>query len=303
MATRVRWLLIRSLIAVASGIAVPHPRVAAQELPIPASFSVPAGAASAEGETRGWFEDPVETDRDSFTPSTRTAGRHRLILESAYSFIDNRGVPETHSFPELLLRYGAGEFLELRLGWNYEVGGGGSEVSGSEAGDFLPPEGETLNDPGLLREHRVTYGLKAALTEQKTWVPESAFIVQGFTPTRGESTATEMVATYVFGWELPNRWKADAAVRYGTGSEGGDRFGTWAPSAVLKVPLGERWNVHGEYFGLFSQDKAEDTVRHYFSPGVHFLVTPDLEVGVRVGWGLNDQSARFFCNTGLGWRF
>ncbi len=56
-------------------------------------------------------------------------------------------------------------------------------------------------------------------------------------------------------------------------------------------------------FGLFSQDRAEDFVRHYFSPGFHFLVTPNLEVSARVGWGLNDQSARFFSNVGFGWRF
>src|SRR5262249_22771777 len=155
----------------------------------------------------------------------------------------------------------------------------------------------------LKREHRVTYGLKAALTEQDRWVPESAFIVQGFTPTGGEATDTHLAATYVFGWELPNRWKADAAIRYGTGSEGDDHFSIWAPSAVVKVPLGERVNVHAEYFGLFSQDRRSEFTRHYFSPGVHFLVTPDLEVGVRVGWGLNDQSARFFCNAGFGVRF
>ncbi len=38
-------------------------------------------------------------------------------------------------------------------------------------------------------------------------------------------------------------------------------------------------------------------------PGVHYLITPNLEVGVRVGWGLNDQSARFFANAGVGVRF
>jgi hypothetical protein len=32
-------------------------------------------------------------------------------------------------------------------------------------------------------------------------------------------------------------------------------------------------------------------------------VTPDLEVGIRVGWGMNDQSARFFANGGFGLRF
>src|SRR5262249_2912814 len=75
--------------------------------------------------------DEIETDRDSFTPATTTAGRGRLILESAYSFQDNRGVKETHSFPEFLLRYGLTERLELRVGGNYEVGGAGNDVSGS----------------------------------------------------------------------------------------------------------------------------------------------------------------------------
>ena len=58
----------------------------------------------------------IETDRDSFTPATTTAGRNRLIVESAYSFFDNRGVKETHSFPELVLRFGLGDRLEFRFG-------------------------------------------------------------------------------------------------------------------------------------------------------------------------------------------
>jgi len=33
------------------------------------------------------------------------------------------------------------------------------------------------------------------------------------------------------------------------------------------------------------------------------LLTPNLEVGVRIGFGMNEQSARFFSNVGVGWRF
>jgi hypothetical protein len=110
------------------------------------------------------------------------------------------------------------------------------------------------------------------------------------------------VATAACGWELPRRWKFDTAFRYATGSEAGDRFDVFAPSAVLKVPVGEKWNVHAEYFGLFSRNKEPNFVVHYFSPGAHYLLTPNLEVGVRVGWGLNDQSARFFSSAGVGWR-
>jgi hypothetical protein len=58
-------------------------------------------------------EDEIETDRDSFTPATTTAGDRRWIIESAYSFIDNRNVPETHSYPEQLARRGVGDWLEF----------------------------------------------------------------------------------------------------------------------------------------------------------------------------------------------
>src|SRR5262249_26217244 len=72
--------------------------------------------AQGEAEPRSPFEDHIETDRDAFTPSMKTAPVNRLIMESSYSFIDNRGAPDTHSFPELLFRYGLTKRLELRLG-------------------------------------------------------------------------------------------------------------------------------------------------------------------------------------------
>ena len=37
--------------------------------------------------------------------------------------------------------------------------------------------------------------------------------------------------------------------------------------------------------------------------GTHYLLTPNLEIGVRVGWGLNQDAANFFANTGVGWRW
>jgi hypothetical protein len=243
-------------------------------------------------------EDEVETDRDSFTPATSTAGRRRLIVESAYSFIDNRGIKETHSYPELILRYGLTERVELRLGWNYEVGGAGNEVSGLDAGEEL-----VFGAPRVERESSISYGVKLGLTRQARWVPRSAVIVQASTPTSGPDTATQLIATGVAGWEFPNRWRFDTGLRYGLASESGDRFNLWAPSAVLRVPIGERLAAHAEYFGVFTTGKERNTTRHYFSPGLHYLVSPDLEVGFRVGWGLNDQSARFFANAGFGWRY
>jgi hypothetical protein len=41
----------------------------------------------------------------------------------------------------------------------------------------------------------------------------------------------------------------------------------------------------------------------FVSPGCHYNFTPNLELGLRLGWGLTEEAANFFVNTGFGWRF
>lgn len=242
------------------------------------------------------FEHHLETDRDSFTPATTTVDRGRWIVESSYSFIDNRRAPDTNSFPELIVRYGLGERFELRLGWNYEAGGGGNVVSSVEGE-------EGLEGPRFERESRALYGFKWRATDQAGWVPQSSFIVQGYTPTTGDATATEGSVTYVWGWELPKKWKLDAALRYASSTDHRDDFAIWNPSAVVRIPLGERANVHAEYFGAIPYGRAGGQSQHFASTGLHYLLTPDVELGFRIGWGLNDAAANFFSNVGIGWRY
>jgi hypothetical protein len=259
------------------------------------------GERSGERTERAEGAEELETDRDSFTPATTIAGRGLFILESAYSFLDNRGFKESHSFPETILRFGLTDRVELRLGWNAEIGGGGNEITGS-AGKGDPFE--SLNR--VEREYTISYGMKFRVNDQVGWWPRSILIVQGFTPTGGSvgtSTATALIVTYAAGWVFPNRWQFDTSIRYGLDSEKRDRFSEWAPSAVLRVPITEKLATHIEYFGIFTTGKERNATQHFISPGVRYLITPNLEVGVRVGWGLNEQSARFIANTGLGWRF
>ncbi|MBX9656671.1 transporter [bacterium] len=238
----------------------------------------------------------LETDRDAFTPATSTAGPRVTIIESSYSFIDNRSVPETHSFPELLVRHGITERLELRLGWNYEVGGEGDVVSGEDGA-------ESFESRKIERDSQILYGAKASLSDQEGWIPRSVVIVQGYTPTSGAATATDVVGAYAFGWELANRWRLDSSLRYGTEHTVRDAFNEWLPSVVLRVPLSDRWNVHMEYFGIYSQGAEREFSRGFVSPGTHFLLTENIELGVRGGWGITDDSPNFFTNFGIGWRF
>jgi len=236
--------------------------------------------------------EEFETDRDAFTFAPSTAGPGTWITEASYSFIDNRIGPEAHSFPEVLLRRGIGERLEARFGFNYEAGGPGT-VSGSEFG------GEDIETEN---ESRLLYGTKVETSRQSGWLPRSALVVQGYTPVYGPATRSTVVVGESFGWRFANGWEWNTAMRYGTGFEEEDAFSQWAPSSVVKVPMGERWNVHAEYFGILSSGKDVPINLQFASLGGHVMATEDLEIGLRVGWGINPTSPGFFVNFGVGWR-
>lgn len=237
--------------------------------------------------------EEMETDRDTYSFAPSTAGPGLSITEMSYSFIDNRRGPEAHSFPELLVRRGIGERFELRLGFNYEAGGPGL-VSGTEVGgEDLMPEYES----------RMLYGAKVETSDEEGWIPRSAFVIQGFTPVYGPSTQSTMLVGEAWSWRFGNGWEWRSAMRYGTGWAEADAFDQWSPSTALRVPVGERWNVHAEYFGIVSSGKEKPIDLQYGSIGGHVLLTEDVELGLRVGWGLNDTSPAFFSNLGVGLRY
>ncbi len=238
----------------------------------------------------------LNTDRDAFTPATTTAEPGRVICESSYVWIDNRGTPPTNSFPELLVRIGTGERFEWRLGANYEQGSGGSVVSAVEVGEA--PLGDELSS-----EASVLYGFKLRTTDQDGWLPRSAVIVEGFTPVAGDVWGSEPVATYAFGWESASLWRFDTAIRYAYADSEEGRFDRWMPSVVLRVPVTPRFEVHAEWFGSWSQRLEDDSVRQFVGPGTHLMLTPDLELGCRMGWGISRDSAGYFVDVGVGCLF
>jgi len=238
----------------------------------------------------------LETDRDAFTPAMSTVTPQDWIVEASYSYVDNKDAADVNSFPELLARYGISERIELRLGWNYEAGGGGSVVTAQESS-------EGLDDGGVSYESHALYGVKVDVTSQRGWLPQSCAILEGFTPTSGEQWASQPVVTYAAGWKLPNEWRLDTAMRYAMGNESRNAYNRWAPSVVLRIPLSERWHMHCEYFGVYSQGWIKDTSRGFISPGAHYNFSPNFEVGLRLGWGISTDAANFFANAGFGWRF
>lgn len=238
----------------------------------------------------------VDADRDAFTPVTRTVEPGRGLVETAYTFIDNRSGPPTNSLPELLVRAGVTDRFELRFGFNYEAGSSGNVVTPVETGEGLR-EDEFSTEASLL------YGCKVLVSEQDGLIPRSVGIVEAFTPTAGDVWGTEPAATYAFGWELEEGQRFDAAIRYVYADSEEGTFDKWIPSVVLRWPLTERLEVHGEWFGTWTRGLEHDTVRPFIGPAGHYLIVPGLELGLRVGWGLTRDAANFYSDAGLAWLY
>lgn len=238
----------------------------------------------------------LDADRDAFTPVTHTVERGHALAETAYTYIENRTGPATHSLPELLVRAGILDRVELRFGVNYEAGSGGSVVTAVESGEG-EEGGEFATEASLL------YGLKAAVSEQDGWIPRSVGIVEAYTPTAGDVWATEPSATYAFGWALDQGHRFDAGIRYVYAASEEGTFDKWMPSVVLRMPLTERFEVHAEWFGTWTDGLEDEKVRPFIGPGWHYALFPGFELGLRVGWGLTADAANFYSDFGFALRY
>jgi len=271
----------------------PRLRVASTGLPYAFAFlgllSLTPGPATAEIIEIG-------TDRDAFTPSTLTVPAGSVLTEGSYVYIDNRGLPPTNSYPELLTRIPVADWLEVRFGLNFCDNGGGYLVTNAEGGPGR-------NDGTISYESTVLYGVKAAVTQQDGLLPQSCFIMEGFTPMYGDFSSTLPIATYALGWKTEANWRIDGAIRYvyAEGPEGW--FDKWAPSIVLRIPATERWEVHVEYFSTFTVGLPDEETVPFVSPGTHYMLTDNLEIGLRIGWGMTRDAAAFFSDAGFGWRW
>jgi len=209
-------------------------------------------------------------------------------MEGSYTILTNSGGPNGYIYPDFLARVGANDWLELRIGWNYEDG---KSLTG--------PAVEEGEEEGI-----INYGAKLLLTKASGWLPDSSLILTGYSPTSGPSNDTDFSLEYAVGWKAERGYEFDMGLRWIALAEEEDHFQEWAPSAVFKMPVfSDRLNAHVEYFSLNSVQREDDYGRAYAGPGIHYLLTRNMEIGTRVFWGMNRDAADFIANAGLGIRF
>ena len=247
------------------------------------------------------FDKPIETDRHDFTQSPKVVGCGVAQLEYGffYSFKEEGTERErTFATPELLLRYGLSDRMEVRGRFNYAW-----KLSNEE------------DDLGGLEDVRLS--LKYALTEQKCRRPESAVELRLSAPVGGDDMTTgrwEPGIDYIYGWEfgeylsLTGSTGANAnglgdVAFVNSSSSPGDQFVAWSQSFALGAKMTRRITCYFEWYGIHTDGRQEELSTSFLNLGLDYLLSKNTVIDFRVGWGLTDDSDDLFAGIGGAFRF
>jgi len=256
----------------------------------------------------------IATDRPDFTDNTFTVGKGITYFESGYTFhrtetedgmtVDNR------SIPEVLLRYGATDDLELRFRWN------GYVITDQRVSS------EEFSQSGYGTEDLQT-SFKYVMKYQEDWMPMMTYVGTLYLPsgTNGLSTdKPEYGQSVVAGWGL-KRWlylKAALGTEFrkqtltsietdGLGnsylSESTDNTTEWLPSVSLMYQISKRLGGYIEWYGATRSNGADNRPDHFANTGLSIYLSKDIQLDARIGMRLSSRTDEYYSGMGFSTRW
>lgn len=215
----------------------------------------------------------ITTDRPSLSLSPATMNRNTWQFESGYLYTRNNSDNDTHTLPQLLLRYGLSDETELQLDWS----------------------GYTSRD-GNNGFSDISIGGKWRLTEYAA-ATQFAFFA-GLSIPAGDSgfTSDSYDPTLKFIWSHSSslNWFGTAAVIQSDGDT------SFTNGIGLAFPIDEQRSWFVEH-ALTIPDKGDST--HALNGGVLFLRGARAQIDIHGSVGLSDGAADFAIGVGYSAQF
>lgn len=238
----------------------------------------------------------INTDRPDFTDALPTIGHRVTYLEAGYNFAKDDGklptTSRTHTAPELLVRYGLHDRVELRV----------------KATPGLVDD-RSNGELRLNGEHYL--GIKAEVFRQKGWWPAHTLVpvinvLNGTRKDGGHLIVPEL--GWVYGWQV-RKW---IAFRGSTGIDGAPHsftFNAGPKAGFLEVwqSVSIYWHLH-KYVGVHTEwgmfaypleARRADRVTGFQTYGIYFYPTPELLIDIRVGDTLKRIDSSWFIGGGI----
>lgn len=244
-------------------------------------------------EAKAQAAPPFTTDRPSQSDASTLVPMGYFQGEAGYTYTEDDtagATTESHAGPSLLLRYGALDWMELRLAWD-----------GYQSVQTDP--GTTVNGVG---DGQVS--AKVYFWEEAGWLPETTLLAGTSLPFGKDGISSERSDPFLrfllqytlpkgfsFGSNIGVTWKTSA-----TASGGKDTNADFIYTALLGYAVNPQVDAFVEFFGALPLDEGED--RHGFDAGFAWRVLPMVQFDLSAGVGLNDAALDLFIAVGISYR-
>ncbi len=232
----------------------------------------------------------ISTDRPGFGNGTSIVPVRAKQLESGYLYSRVEEVKE-HTLGQWLLRIGAAERLEFRIGVNSYVSA--SSPDGDDSG---------ISDGSLglkLKLYHGEHGFET-LTYDLSVVVETS-LPTGSKPYRARRLQPAVM--FVLDLAVPQGFTLSPFTSYTLASDDTPQYNQFGVGVSLGVSLTERTGCFLEYFGLTKEKDRGPETTNYLDGGFTFLLADNCQLDIHSGLGMNGPSPSYFVGIGFSYLF
>ncbi len=244
----------------------------------------------------GTTSQTPETESAELTWTQRIAqlARGRTQLEGGYSYLRGSASGSDwtqHALPDMLLRFGLTDRLELRLGWP-------GYVSSDSEDPTLGSSFTGTLDPNI--------GLLYDLWGQRGWLPQTAVLAAVPVSLEGNPLALnsfQPLTELMYSWETSDRTAITGRSGFAIFEPPGDSYVQLQQSLSFDVLLTERLGSFVSWDMLANHGSWDDTSQHMAGGGLSYLLTERLAISWRAALGLNSAAPDFLNDIRFAYRF
>src|SRR5208337_3181179 len=150
--------------------------------------------------------------------------------------------------------------------------------------------------------------------KERKWIPTTALITSIYAPTGGTSVlgshTDEPYINLIYGWNLTDKLTLAGSTGYlgmrvtdlGPGRPA-DSFQRYHQSLVAFFSANKRTTLYYEWYVWMFTNAADNRPTHYMDGGILYLLTPNMQLDLRAGFGLSGRPDDFFTGAGYSVRF
>jgi hypothetical protein len=252
-------------------------------------------------------DGPISTDRPTFTDANTVVPRRRLQFESGFTFnnhVSGSARSTLYDLPELAMRYGLANRVEFRTYW---LGQTWIQTQSRPNGPWLKSGGLSDMEVGFKWQLLVS-------DKERKWIPTTALITSIIAPTGGASIlgahTVEPFADLIYGWSLNDKLTLAGSTGFqnmpithlGPRGRSGS-FQRYHQSLVAFYSVNKKTTLFYEWYVWTFTNADDNRPLHFMDAGVLYLLSPDMQLDFRTGFGLSGRPGDFFTGAGYSVRF